>query len=111
MLISEISRNIYKKIATFRNNENLGRFVLPWRPRWGRQVWGWRPSTAPCHSHLNNIIICQRHKTVPEMACVQKTMLFIRIRKDPKLFAGSGSVTQGYGSRSGFGSETGLKSY
>jgi hypothetical protein len=29
MLISEISRNIYKKIATFRNNENLGRFVLP----------------------------------------------------------------------------------
>jgi hypothetical protein len=33
----------------------------------------------------------------------------IRIRKDPKLFAGSrsGSVTRGYGS----GSETGLKSY
>jgi hypothetical protein len=28
-----------------------------------------------------------------------------RIRKDPKLFAGSGSVTRGYGS----GSETGLK--
>jgi hypothetical protein len=36
-------------------------------------------------------------------------VLWIRIRKDPKLFAGSGSVTRGYGS--GFGSETGLKSY
>jgi hypothetical protein len=31
----------------------------------------------------------------------------IRIRKDPKLFAGSGSVTRGYGS----GSETEIKSY
>jgi hypothetical protein len=37
------------------------------------------------------------------------TVLWIRIRKDLKLFAGSGSVTRGYGS--GFGSETGLKSY
>jgi hypothetical protein len=36
-------------------------------------------------------------------------VLWIRIRKDPKLFAGSGSVTRGYGS--GFGSETGLESY
>jgi hypothetical protein len=31
--------------------------------------------------------------------------------KDPKLFAGSGSVTRGYGSGSGFGSETRLESY
>jgi hypothetical protein len=30
-------------------------------------------------------------------------VLWIRIRKDPKLFAGSGSVTRGYGS--GFESE------
>jgi hypothetical protein len=41
------------------------------------------------------------------------TVLWIRIwiRKDPKLFAGSRSVpvTKGYGSGSGFGSETGLK--
>jgi hypothetical protein len=37
------------------------------------------------------------------------SVLWIRIRKDPKLFAGSGSVTRGYGS--GFGSETGLKFY
>jgi hypothetical protein len=36
-----------------------------------------------------------------------EAVLWIRIRKDPKLFAGSGSVTRGYG----FGSETGLKSY
>jgi hypothetical protein len=35
--------------------------------------------------------------------------ILIRIRKDPKLLAGSGSVTRGYGS--GFGSETGLKPY
>jgi hypothetical protein len=35
----------------------------------------------------------------------------IRIRKDPKLFAESGSVSRGYGSGSGFGSETGLKAY
>jgi hypothetical protein len=41
--------------------------------------------------------------------CRWKSVLWIRIRKDPKLFAGSGSVTRGYGS--GFGSETGLKSY
>jgi hypothetical protein len=33
------------------------------------------------------------------------------IDPDPKLFAGSGSVTRGYGSGAGFGSETGLKSY
>jgi hypothetical protein len=33
-------------------------------------------------------------------------VLWIQIRKDPKLFAGFGSVTRGYGS--GFGSETGL---
>jgi hypothetical protein len=39
------------------------------------------------------------------------SVLWIRIRKDPKLFAGSGSVTRGYGSGSGFGSEAGLKSY
>jgi hypothetical protein len=37
------------------------------------------------------------------------TVLWIRTRKDPKLFAGSGSVTQGHGS--GFGSETGLKNF
>jgi hypothetical protein len=35
------------------------------------------------------------------------TVLWIRIRKDPKLFAGSGSGTRGYGS----GSETGLEPY
>jgi hypothetical protein len=34
-------------------------------------------------------------------------VLWIRIRKDPKLFAGSGSVTRGYGSES----ETGHESY
>jgi hypothetical protein len=41
----------------------------------------------------------------------KKVHQFIRIRKAPKLLAGSGSgfVTRGYGSGSGFGSETGLK--
>jgi hypothetical protein len=42
-----------------------------------------------------------------------RTVLWIQIqiRKDPKLFAGSGSVpvTRGYGSGSGIGFETGLK--
>jgi hypothetical protein len=38
-----------------------------------------------------------------------RIQIWIRIRKDPKLFAGFGSVTRGYGS--GFGSKTGLKSY
>jgi hypothetical protein len=36
---------------------------------------------------------------------VYEPVFFIRIRKDPKLFAGFGSVTRGYGS--GSGSETG----
>jgi hypothetical protein len=45
----------------------------------------------------------------PGAAKVILPVLWIRIRKDPKLFAGSGSVTRGYGS--GFGSETGLESY
>jgi alpha-tubulin suppressor-like RCC1 family protein len=40
-----------------------------------------------------------------------QAVLWIRIRKDPKLFAGSGSVTRSYGSGSGLGSDTGLKSY
>jgi hypothetical protein len=40
---------------------------------------------------------------------ISQPLLWIRIGKDPKLFAGFGSVTRDYGS--GFGSETGLKSY
>jgi hypothetical protein len=32
---------------------------------------------------------------------LHKAVLWIRIRKDPKLFAGSGSVTRGFGSGSG----------
>jgi hypothetical protein len=43
----------------------------------------------------------------PEERIPTEPQLWIRIRKEPKLFAGSGSVPRGYGS----GSETGLKSY
>jgi hypothetical protein len=40
------------------------------------------------------------------MLALFPTVLWIRIRKDPKLFAGSGSVNRGYESGSDFGSET-----
>jgi hypothetical protein len=43
---------------------------------------------------------------VPVYCSLPVSVLWIRIRKDPKLFAGSGSLTRGYGS--GFVSETGL---
>jgi hypothetical protein len=56
--------------------------------------------------------------TLPLLSPKPKPVLWIRIRKDPKLLAGSGSgsVTRGYGSGSvtrsyGSGSETGFKSY
>jgi hypothetical protein len=49
----------------------------------------------------------KRYRSNPVLSAV----LWIRnrIRKDPKLFAGTGSGTRGYGSGSGFGSGTGLE--
>jgi hypothetical protein len=55
---------------------------------------------------LYNIVV----KTMSKLGSL-KPVLWIRIRKDPKLFAGckTGSVTQGYGF--GSGSRAGLETY
>jgi hypothetical protein len=60
------------------------------------------------HSGVNDTAV---HVTA--VSLIPVLWIRIRIRKDPKRFAGSGSgsVTRGYGSGSRFGSETGLKSY
>jgi hypothetical protein len=59
---------------------------------------------SPIHRSVLYQLSSQLYITL--LACA---VLWIQIRKDPKLFAGSGTVTRGYGS--GFGSETGFKSY